>query len=124
MIMSKMVLDSMSKFPVPVMRDRQMIYSKDTGLDVWLKKLREEYREAAVEAADGNTEALAMELQDIIHVCTTWQATLGYNLDKRQVLCQRVNFKNFKRGYFSLNGADLAYSLKKGLLIKESEKKA
>lgn len=123
-MMSEMVLDSMSKFPVPVMRDRQMIYSKDTGLDAWLKKLREEYREAAIEAADGNIEALAMELQDIIHVCTTWQETLGYNLDKRQALCQRVNFKNFKRGYFSLQGADLAYSLKKGLLIKESEKKA
>lgn len=123
-MMSEMVLDSMSKFPVPVMRDRQMIYSKDTGLDAWLKKLREEYREAAIEAADGNIEALAMELQDIIHVCTTWQETLGYNLDKRQALCQRVNFKNFKRGYFSLKGADLAYSLKKGLLIKESEKKA
>lgn len=123
-MMSEIVLDSMSKFPVPVMRDRQMIYSKDTGLDAWLKKLREEYREAAIEAADGNIEALAMELQDIIHVCTTWQETLGYNLDKRQALCQRVNFKNFKRGYFSLKGADLAYSLKKGLLIKESEKKA
>lgn len=123
-MMSEIVLDSMSKFPVPVMRDRQMIYSKDTGLDAWLKKLREEYREAAIEAADGNIEALAMELQDIIHVCTTWQETLGYNLDKRQALCQRVNFKNFKRGYFSLQGADLAYSLKKGLLIKESEKKA
>lgn len=120
-MISRIILDSMSKNPRPVVHDKHTIYSKDTGLDVWLKKLLEEYREAAIEAADGNTEALAMELQDIIHVCTTWQEALGYNLEKRQALCQLVNFKNFKRGYFSLNGSNLSYSFRKGLFITGSE---
>ena len=52
---------SSAVLPEPVVRDRHNIYCKDTWLDVWLKKLLEEFREAAVEAASGNSEALAEE---------------------------------------------------------------
>lgn len=108
---------SSAVLPEPVVRDRHNIYCKDTGLDLWLNKLLEEFREAAVEAASGNSEALAEELQDIIHVCTTWQAKgLGLNAERRQALCDKVNKKNARRGYFSLDGCKLAYC-KGGLML-------
>ena len=108
---------SSAVLPEPVVRDRHNIYCKDTGLDLWLNKLLEEFREAAGEAASGNSEALAEELQDIIHVCTTWQAKgLGLNAERRQALCDKVNKKNARRGYFSLDGCKLAYC-KDGLML-------
>ena len=51
-----------------------------------------------VERAD--EEALAEKLTDIIKVCTSWIAALGYDEAKRGELYRRVNEKNRERGYF------------------------
>ena len=44
-------------------------------------------------------EHLAMELTDVITVCTSWLDTLGYDEAARGRMQERVNEKNRKRGY-------------------------
>lgn len=51
-----------------------------------------------IERAD--EEALAEKLTDIIKVCTSWIAALGYDEVKRGELHRRVNEKNKARGHF------------------------
>lgn len=51
-----------------------------------------------IERAD--EEALAEKLTDIIKVCTSWIAALGYDEAKRGDLQKRVNEKNKDRGCF------------------------
>ena len=51
-----------------------------------------------IERAD--EEALAEKLTDIITVCTSWIAALGYDEAKRGELQRLVNEKNRERGYF------------------------
>ena len=50
-----------------------------------------------IERAD--EEALAEKLTEIIKVCTSWLAVLGYDEAKRGELQRRVNKKNEERGY-------------------------
>lgn len=103
--------------PQPVIRDRKKMYGADTPYTTWLGKLREELEEVAIEAAGGNIGALVEELQDIIHVATTWQAKLGFGASARRQICQMVNQKNAKRGYFDIKGCELAYDVKEGMVI-------
>nr|DAQ51947.1 MAG TPA: hypothetical protein [Caudoviricetes sp.] len=51
-----------------------------------------------IERAD--EEALAEKLTEIIKVCTSWIAALGYDEAKRGELQRRVNEKYKERGYF------------------------
>ena len=54
-------------------------------------------RKAEIKA--GDMMKLAVELQDIINVCTSFQAWLGYDFKRRQGICKAVNEKNEARGY-------------------------
>lgn len=88
-------------FPHPVLRDRKKEYrGQAVNLYDWAGKIREEVAEAEVEIKAGDMMKLAVELQDIITVCTSFQEFLGYDFEKRQKLCKSVNEKNEKRGYW------------------------
>ena len=43
---------------------------------------------------------LAIDLTDVIHVCVSWIAALGFNEEARGDLHRMVNEKNRERGYF------------------------
>lgn len=43
---------------------------------------------------------LAIDLTDVIHVCVSWIAALGFNEEARGDLHRMVNEKNKARGYF------------------------
>ena len=43
---------------------------------------------------------LAIDLTDVIHVCVSWIAALGFNEEARGDLNRMVNEKNRERGYF------------------------
>ncbi len=92
-------------FPVPVKRDSKREYTGSTSSKEWFLRIQDEIIEAVIEAewckgAGDNRERLAEELQDVIHVCTSYQEALGYDFNKRQKLCRKVNEKNKVRGYF------------------------
>lgn len=87
-------------FPIPVKHDKATVYDEKTPTKVMFAKIMEEVMEAHNEAVYGDAENLAEELQDIIHVCTTYQKILGFNFKARQELCKEVNEKNSLRGYF------------------------
>lgn len=92
-------------FPVPVKRDSKREYTGSTPSKEWFLRIQDEIMEAVIEAewckgVGDNRERLAEELQDVIHVCTSYQEALGYDFNKRQELCKKVNEKNKARGYF------------------------
>lgn len=92
-------------FPEPVKHDSKREYTYNTPSKEWFLRIQDEIIEAVIEAewckgAGDNRERLAEELQDIIHVCTSYQDVLGYDFNKRQELCKKVNKKNKARGYF------------------------
>lgn len=83
----------------------------------WVAKLYEETNEAVQEAVcfswlvstddeeneeeiDAVEDRLALELTDVITVCTSWLDALGYSATARGELQRLVNEKNKKRGYF------------------------
>ena len=85
----------------------------------WIAKLIEETHEVVQEATflkedadedgmvDHDTyglvdvkERLAMELTDVITVCTSWLDALGYDEEARAETQERVNAKNKARGYW------------------------
>lgn len=92
-------------FPAPVKRDRKHVYDSErcTGnmlSELMFAKITEEVMEAKTEQVLDNIDSLLLELQDIIHVCTTYQELLGCDFEARQKLCEAVNKKNGERGYF------------------------
>ena len=87
-------------FPQPVLRDSEKnYYSSAINSYDWACKILEEVAEAAAEIKAGDMMKLAVELQDIINVCTSFQAWLGYDFKRRQGICKAVNEKNAARGY-------------------------
>ena len=87
-------------FPHPVLRDRKKEYrGQAVNLYDWAGKIREEVAEAEVEIKAGDMMKLAVELQDIINVCTSFEAWLGYDFKRSQGICKAVNEKNEARGY-------------------------
>lgn len=84
----------------------------------WVEKLNEEVHEVIeettylesltanycaetdIEEVGVTEKRLAMELTDVITVCTSWLDTLGYDEAARERLQAQVNEKNRKRGYF------------------------
>ena len=64
-----------------------------------IAKINEEVAEVIRAAYLGDGYELALELQDVITVCTSWQAALGFDFGARQKVCAEVNEKNRRRGY-------------------------
>ena len=92
----------------------------------WMAKLSEEANEVIQEAAqleriagddyddeladeqtreevEATERRLALELTDVITVCTSWLHAIGYHALGRGVLQFEVNEKNKKRGYFGID---------------------
>ena len=86
----------------------------------WMAKLSEETNEVIQEASEfwdldehrgcldpeavaATADRLALELTDVITVCTSWLHALGYDEYLRGELQKRVNEKNKKRGYFGID---------------------
>ena len=83
----------------------------------WIAKLAEETNEVVQEAKEmaelfenqcavvdseemgAVQDRLALELTDVITICTSWLYALGYDEDMRGELQKRVNEKNKKRGW-------------------------
>ena len=83
----------------------------NAGMVEWIAKLNEEVYEVirraayveriADEADDDDDEAcLAEDLTNVITVCTSWLAALGYDEARRGELQKRINEENKKRGCF------------------------
>ena len=98
--------------PIPVVKDKYDIPTKEYNLRDWLQKLNEELDEVK-EAAfivdisicaeyelQKRKKALAMEIQDLITVCTSYLDALGFDEVARNEITKQVNEKNRKRGYF------------------------
>ena len=84
----------------------------------WVAKLSEETNEVIQETPEYRTlfengysreypdrakaakDRIALELTDVITLCTSWLHALGYDEKARGELQKRVNEKNKKRGYF------------------------
>ena len=83
----------------------------------WMAKLSEETNEVIQEATEfwdldehrgcldpeavaATADRLALELTDVITVCTSWLYVLGYDEKARGELQRLVNEKNRERGYF------------------------
>ena len=95
---------------------RPQPYTKfcDAKITAWIAKLSEETNEVmrdaahieliADEADDEDKSSLAtclaIDLTDVIHVCVSWIAALGFNEEARGDLHRMVNEKNKARGYF------------------------
>ena len=81
---------------------------RDAERMAWIAKLVEETNEVVQEAESieenwcsvSATDRLAIELTDVITVCTSWLHALGYDEDMRGEVQKRVNEKNKVRGYF------------------------
>ena len=104
-----------NNLPRPVVRDGNGKLAKDyTWLD-WISKLNEELDEVKYAVyeledkfgdynfdEDEGLHNVAMELQDLITVCTSMQQNyLGLDEDERNKICAEVNEKNAKRGYLN-----------------------
>ena len=82
---------------------------RNAGILDWAAKLNKEVYEIirrtayierlADEADDDDVERLAEELTNVITVCTSWLAALGYDEARRGELQRLVNEKNRERGY-------------------------
>lgn len=91
---------------------------RDADTVEWVAKLSEETNEVIQEAKEvaklyenqcaavdpeemgAVQDRLALELTDVITVCTSWLYALGYEEDGRAAVQFRVNKKNKARGYF------------------------
>ena len=83
---------------------------RDAGALEWAAKLNKEVYEVirgvayierhADEADDDDVERLAEELTNVITVCTSWLAALGYDEARHGELQKRINEKNKARGCF------------------------
>lgn len=91
---------------------------RDAGMVEWIAKLSEETDEVIQEAKEmaelyenqcsvvdpeemgAVQDRLALELTDVITVCTSWLYALGYEEDGRAAVQVRVNKNNKARGYF------------------------
>lgn len=104
---------------VDMMRPQPCVRFRNAGTVEWIAKLMEETNEVVQEATflkedadedgmvDHDTyglvdvkERLAMELTDVITVCTSWLDALGYDEEARAEIQGKVNDKNCRRGYF------------------------
>jgi hypothetical protein len=85
-----------NELPMPVRNDGRVKTADYTHLD-WAGKVKEELGEVMTA---GSPEEMAMEITDIITVCTSWLDALGYDQYDRRRLCKEVNIKNQSRGYF------------------------
>ena len=65
----------------------------------YIGRLADEADEAD-EADDDDVERLAEELTNVITVCTSWLAALGYDAARHGEVQKRINEKNRERGYF------------------------
>lgn len=104
--------NSASVKPIPVKKDGNGLAIKDYEVKDWFAKLNEELDKVKNAAfiidisicaeyeLQERKKALAMELQDLITVCTSYLDYLGFDEVAREKLCQQVNDKNRKRGYF------------------------
>lgn len=105
--------NSASVKPIPVKKDKFDRLTKDYDIFDWLGRIDEELdevksaatafdsaREDITEELQERKKALAMELQDLITVCTSCLDFLGFDEAARDKLCQQINEKNRKRGYF------------------------
>ena len=98
--------------PIPVVNDEHGIPTKGYDLREWLQKLNEELDEIKQAAfivdvsicaeyeLQKRKKALAMEIQDLITVCTSYLDALGFDEAARNEITKQVNEKNRKRGYF------------------------
>lgn len=103
---------------VDMTRPQPCVRFRNAGTVEWIAKLMEETNEVVQEATflkedadedgmvDHDTyglvdvkERLAMELTDVITVCTLWLDALGYDEEARAEIQERVNEKNKERGY-------------------------
>jgi len=90
---------------------------RDAERMAWIAKLIEETHEVVQEATEfwdldehrgclepeavaATADRLALELTDVITVCTSWLYVLGYDEKARGELQRLVNEKNRERGYF------------------------
>ena len=96
--------NSASVKPIPVKKDGNGLAIKDYEVKDWFAKLNEELDEvksaAFFDLYDSTREDIAEELQDLITICTSYLDFLGFDEAARVKLCQQVNDKNRKRGYF------------------------
>ncbi len=84
-----------NELPMPVRNDGKRRVSEYTTND-WAHKVKEELIEACTA---GSPEEQALEIADIITVCTSWLEAVGYDANERRRLCKAVNLKNQSRGY-------------------------
>lgn len=96
------------KLPIPVKRDKNNKLTAYYSTRDWFAKIVEETFEAHEYATLHNCDEyesgefefeLAMELADIITVCTSYLESLGYNEEARSGLFRLVNEKNRNCGY-------------------------
>ena len=83
--------------PRPVKYDKFGARTADYDERTWFLKIQEEIFEAF--NAPDNLQR-AEELTDVITVCTSYLAALGFDQNARDVIQSRVNDKNDRRGYF------------------------
>ena len=87
----------MYELPLPVKRDGDGRLVKSYDEFEWYLKLQEEIYEAFIV---DDKQRRAEELTDIITVCTSYLAALGFDKNARCVLQAKLNGKNDERGYF------------------------
>lgn len=93
-----LVLRILRGLPRPVTHDRKLgIDTRKQDWQYWLNKIREETREADV--ARDKWER-ARELMDIITVCVSCLASMGFDWLGRAKLGEETNEKNDERGCF------------------------
>ena len=112
-------VDEKSGRVVDMTRPQPCVRFCDAPAMAWIAKLVEETHEVIQEATflkedadeDGMVDhdtyglidvkkRLAMELTDVITVCTSWLDALGYDEEARGKLQKHVNEKNRRRGYW------------------------
>lgn len=81
---------------------------KNVGTQAQIDKLYEEFNEVVdaeidlrVKITPENREHLAMEIADVMVVCTTMLDQLGYEPDDRERIYDKVYQKNKARGYYN-----------------------
>lgn len=87
----------MYELPRPVKRDKHGKRTADYMRREWFAQIAEEIFEAHDAT---NKKSLAEELTDVITVCTSYLAALGFDDKARAELQRAVNAKNERRGYF------------------------
>mgnify|MGYP000885983812 CR=1 FL=1 len=112
-------VDAKGRYIIDMMKPQPCTRFCDAPAMAWIAKLVEETHEVIQEATflkedadeDGMVDhdtyglidvkkRLAMELTDVITVCTSWLDALGYDEAERGRIQQVVNDKNHKREYW------------------------